>query len=102
MRVEITLLGDFGVRVDGTAVDPRSWERRHAASLVKLLALAPGRRLHREQCLDAIWPELAVDEAGPRLHKAAHYARKALGNREAIVLRQTRSRSSPPATSRST
>jgi DNA-binding SARP family transcriptional activator len=88
MRVEITLLGEFGVRVDGTAVDPRSWERRHAASLVKLLALAPGRRLHREQCLDAIWPELGVDEAGPRLHKAAHYARKALGDRDAIVLRR--------------
>ena len=88
MRVEITLLGDFGVRVDGTAVDPRSWERRQAATLVKLLALAPGRRLHREQCLDAIWPELGVDEAAPRLHKAAHYARKALGDREAIVLRR--------------
>ena len=88
MRVEITLLGEFGVHVDGSAVDPRSWERRQAANLVKMLALAPGRRLHREQCLDAIWPELGVDEAAPRLHKAAHYARKALGDRNTIVLRR--------------
>ena len=29
------------------------------ASLVKLLALADGRRLHREQVIDALWPDLS-------------------------------------------
>jgi DNA-binding SARP family transcriptional activator/pimeloyl-ACP methyl ester carboxylesterase len=60
-------------------VDPSHWRRRPAASLVKLLALAPDRRLHREQVIDALWPDVAVADAAPRLHKAAHFARRALG-----------------------
>ena len=35
-----------------------------------------------------MWPDLTVAEAAPRLHKVAHYARRALGeDRTAIVLR---------------
>jgi DNA-binding SARP family transcriptional activator/tetratricopeptide (TPR) repeat protein len=38
--------------------------------------------------MDALWPGLAPDTAGPRLHKAAHYARRALGDdRASLVLR---------------
>ena len=86
MTIEIRLLGTFEVRRDGRAVPASAWSRRHAAALVKLLALSPGRRLHREQVIDALWPDLAVDEAAPRLHKAAHFARKAAGD-DTIVLR---------------
>jgi DNA-binding SARP family transcriptional activator/tetratricopeptide (TPR) repeat protein len=80
VTVRIRLLGGFEVAVDGVPVPPEAWARRHAAALVKLLALHPGRRLHREQVIDALWPGLPVDVAGPRLHKAAHYARRALGH----------------------
>jgi DNA-binding SARP family transcriptional activator len=56
--------------------------------LVKLLALTRGRRLHREQVVDALWPDLPLDVAGPRLHKAAHFARRALGDQpRSVVLR---------------
>jgi DNA-binding SARP family transcriptional activator len=79
-------LGDFAVRVDGRAVPAADWRRRQAAALVKLLALAPRRTLHREQVIDALWPELPIEEAAPRLHKAAHYARRALGDARALVL----------------
>ena len=79
MDVRITLLGGFEVAVAGTPVPAAQWRRRHAAALVKILALVPGRRLHREQLIDTLWPELTVEEAAPRLHKAAHYARRALG-----------------------
>ena len=58
MRVEIDLLGNFAVRVDGRVVPAAYWRRRHAAALVKLLALAPRRTLHREQVVDALWPEI--------------------------------------------
>jgi DNA-binding SARP family transcriptional activator/tetratricopeptide (TPR) repeat protein len=86
MGARISLLGGFDVDVDGTVVPAREWNRRQSASLVKLLALAPGRRLHREQVLDALWPDLLVDEAAPRLHKAAHYARRALRSANSVVL----------------
>ena len=51
-----------------------------------MLALSPGRSLHRERVIDALWPGLTVDEAAPRLHKAAHYARRSLGGGASIVL----------------
>jgi DNA-binding SARP family transcriptional activator len=86
MNVEIDLLGGFAVRVDGRPIPATEWRRRHAASLVKLLALAPRRTLHREQVIDALWPDTAIDDAGPRLHKAAHFARRSLGNSSALVL----------------
>jgi DNA-binding SARP family transcriptional activator len=84
--VTITLLGGFDVVVDGRRVPAAEWRRRQAAGLVKMLALSPGRSLHRERVIDALWPDLDVDEAGPRLHKAAHYARRSLGGGASIVL----------------
>ena len=81
---EIRLLGRFVVRRHGVDVDPVHWRRRPAASLVKLLALAPSGRLHREQVIDALWPDTDVAEAAPRLHKAVHFARRALGPDAAV------------------
>ncbi|MDH4075355.1 MAG: hypothetical protein OEW29_05405 [Acidimicrobiia bacterium] len=85
--IRITMLGSFAVSVDGRSVADGAWTRRHAAGLVKALALAPDHRLHREQLLDRLWPDDRVDEAGPKLHKAAHYARRALALPGAVVLR---------------
>jgi DNA-binding SARP family transcriptional activator len=87
MAVRVGLLGGFTVEVDGVALPADAWSRRQAAALVKLLALTPGRELHREQVIDALWPDLGLDEAAPRLHKAAHFARKALGAPTSVVLR---------------
>jgi DNA-binding SARP family transcriptional activator/tetratricopeptide (TPR) repeat protein len=87
-KVEIRMLGGFEVLLDGSPVPAAGWPRPQAATLVKLLALAPGRLLHREQLVDRLWPDLTIAEAAPRLHKVAHYARRALGeDRTAIVLR---------------
>ena len=86
MRVDVTLLDGFSVVVDGRRVDERAWARRNAAALVKVLALRPGRRLPREQLIDLLWPDLLLDQAAPRLHKAAHQARTALGVPGGVVL----------------
>jgi DNA-binding SARP family transcriptional activator/tetratricopeptide (TPR) repeat protein len=88
MRVDIWLLGGFRVAVDGRPVAAEAWRRRPAAALVKLLALAPGRRLSGERAADLLWPDIPLDEARPRLHKAAHYARRALGSPDGVVLRE--------------
>ncbi len=86
MSVQINLLGGFSVTVDGQSIPETAWSRRSAAALVKLLALRTGRRLPREQLIDLLWPDLLVDEAAPRLHKAAHFARAALGVPDGVVL----------------
>ncbi|HEX5086849.1 MAG TPA: BTAD domain-containing putative transcriptional regulator [Nocardioides sp.] len=85
-RVELSVLGGFDVRVNGHPVASRHWSRRDSSALVKLLAITPLRTLHREVVMDALWPDLDTDAAAPRLHKAAHYARKHLGHRGAVVL----------------
>ena len=86
-RVDIHVLGRFEISVDGTVTPERCWRRRTAASLVKVLALAPGQRLHREQVIDMLWPDEPPADAAPKLHKAAHYARKITGRDDAVVLR---------------
>lgn len=85
--IRVTLLGRFAVAVGGVPVAEASWKRRHAAAVAKVLALAPGRRLHREQVIDRIWPDDELASALPKLHKAAHYARRAIGVPDAVVLR---------------
>ncbi|WP_448006787.1 alpha/beta fold hydrolase [Agromyces bauzanensis] len=85
-RVEVRMLGRFEVAVDGRTVDPAGFARRDAAHLVKLLALTPGHRLHREQVIDALWPDATPDSVANRLHKAAHFVRRATGSHDAIVL----------------
>ena len=86
-EIAVTLLGRFAVTVGGVPVAENSWKRRHAAAVVKVLALAPDRRLHREQVIDLVWPEDTIAEAVPKLHKAAYFARRAIGVPDAVVLR---------------
>ncbi|HVS47873.1 MAG TPA: tetratricopeptide repeat protein [Candidatus Dormibacteraeota bacterium] len=81
----VRLLGGFLVEVDGFPVPAQAWRYRRGADLVKLLALAPGHKLHREQVMDALWPGLARDSAAANLRKAIHYARKGLGEQQAVA-----------------
>jgi predicted ATPase/tetratricopeptide (TPR) repeat protein len=85
-RVSITLLGGFSAAVGGEPVPDRAWRLKKARELVKLLALARGRRLHREQLMDALWRELAPTAAANNLNQAVHVARRVLGP-DAIALR---------------
>jgi predicted ATPase/DNA-binding SARP family transcriptional activator/DNA-binding CsgD family transcriptional regulator len=45
---------------------------------VKLLSLAPGRRLHRDEALEALWPQRTPDAAANSLYQALYAARHAL------------------------
>ena len=86
--VEVRLLGRFEVVVDSRPVPAQAWEHRRAADLVKLLALSPEHRLTRDEVIEALWPQLSATAGVANLHKAAHYARRALGWPESIVLRR--------------
>lgn len=77
-RVRIRLLGGFAVDRDGVPVAPREWRLRKARTLVKLLALAPDQRMHRDTLLEILWPDRDVASAVNNLHQAAHVARRVL------------------------
>jgi DNA-binding SARP family transcriptional activator len=74
--LRIGLFGGFRIEVDGRSIPEDAWRQRKPAALVKLLALAPRHRLHREQVMDALWPELSPTAAAANLRKALHYARR--------------------------
>src|SRR5215207_8397087 len=76
--VRIGLLGGFSVSVRDRKVDESAWRLRKAASLLKLLALAPGHRLHRERAMDLLWPESGKKAASNNLRQTLHVARRTL------------------------
>ncbi len=65
--LRIKLLGGFSVSVGSRNIEEDAWRLRKAAALVKLLALAPGHSLHREQVMEALWPELGKRAASNNL-----------------------------------
>ncbi|HEX2280815.1 MAG TPA: BTAD domain-containing putative transcriptional regulator, partial [Thermomicrobiales bacterium] len=85
--LEISVLGGFCVHIDGREIPGSAWRRRKSAAIVKILALAPGHRMHREQMMDLLWPELDSDQAANSLYQALHSARRALGVDDVLVLR---------------
>jgi DNA-binding SARP family transcriptional activator len=76
--LRVSLLGGFEVSAGSRAVREGEWRLRKAASLVKLLALTPHHRLHRERILDLLWPDLSPAAAANNLHQSLHVARKTL------------------------
>ena len=76
--VRARLLGGFSVWVGPRTVDKSEWQLRKAAALVKLLALAPDHRLHREWVMDRLWPQHGKRAASNNLRRTFHAARSAL------------------------
>jgi predicted ATPase/DNA-binding SARP family transcriptional activator/DNA-binding CsgD family transcriptional regulator len=76
--VRIGLLGSFRVWVGSRVIEEDRWRLRKARSLLKLLALSTGHRLHREHVMDLLWPNLDRKDASNNLRRGLHVARRAL------------------------
>jgi DNA-binding SARP family transcriptional activator len=85
--VRVRLLGGFGVTIGGVPVPEAAWRLQKAKGLVKLLALAPGHRLARDQLLDLLWPDFAPEAAANNLYRTLAAARAALGPAVPLRLR---------------
>src|SRR4051812_24781564 len=76
--VQIRLFGAFAVQVGDQVVPEGAWRLRKGKSLVKLLALSPERRVHRERATEWLWPDRAPGAAANNFHQALYVARRAL------------------------
>jgi non-specific serine/threonine protein kinase len=76
--VRVWLLGEFRVSLGTRTIGEDRWQRRKAAALVKLLALAPSHRMHREHLMDLLWPRLGAQAAVNNLHRTLYVARRTL------------------------
>jgi predicted ATPase len=74
----ISLLGEFSVALGENTVADDAWRLRKAKTLIKLLALAPERRLHAEQAAELLWAGRDQASARNNLHQAIFAARRAL------------------------
>jgi hypothetical protein len=69
--VRIWLLGGFRASVGSRTIARDAWRIRKAAALVKILAMAPHHRLHRERAMELLWPDSSGRAASNSL--PAHY-----------------------------
>ena len=76
--MRVWLLGGFRVSVGPRTIEKDAWRLRKTATLVKLLALAPDHRLHREQVMDLLWPSLGKRAASNNLRQVLYGARRIL------------------------
>src|SRR5918998_79786 len=76
--LRIWLLGGFRVSVNSRNIGEEEWHLRKAGSLLKVLALSPGHRLHREQAMELLWPDLDPKAALNNFHYALRVARRTL------------------------
>lgn len=76
--LRLHLLDGFRAIRDGGPEVPQRWSRPSARSLVKLLAVTPEHRLHREQVMEQCWPDTDAASAQGSLRVALHAARHAL------------------------
>jgi DNA-binding SARP family transcriptional activator len=63
----VTVLGPFGVCVDGVAVPLPSWRSKQARTLVKILVAHRGRVVSRDRLCDLLWPDDDPARTGHRL-----------------------------------
>src|SRR5438067_12844193 len=76
--LRVRVLGGFAVAVGERPVPESAWRLRKAKSVIKLLALAPDRRMHRERAGELLWPDRTIESAANNLHQALYVARRAL------------------------
>ena len=74
----IGLLGVFSISVGDSVIADDAWRLRKAKTLIKLLALAPERRLHVDQAAELLWAGRDPASARNNLHQAIFAARRAL------------------------
>ncbi len=77
--LRVYLLGGFHALFGSHETPMGAWKLRRARSLVKLLALAPRRQMHRERIIELLWPGQDLENPDNSLHQAIYAARHALG-----------------------
>ena len=63
------------------------WKLHKALETVAFLALAPGRRATKEEIVEAVWWEAGSDAVEKNFHPTLSFARRSLGDRSALVLK---------------
>jgi DNA-binding SARP family transcriptional activator/predicted ATPase len=75
--ISVQLLQPFSVAVDDVAMPARAWRLRHPRQLFQMLCLRHGHRLHRDEVIEALWPNADPQASANRLYHTIHVLRAA-------------------------
>lgn len=84
----IRCLGHLELRIHDRLSEPSHWSRASARRLFCYLLLSRGRRVPRDEILEALWPDDNPDQSANRLWVAVHTLRRELAPLSHIVDRQ--------------
>ncbi len=80
--IRLLVLGQFRLerRSEETwqPIADSAWQHQQVRALLGCLVSSPGRKLGREQVIDALWPELDLETGTDRLHRAVYSLRRIL------------------------
>ena len=80
--LRIRVLGQFSLeRKQGQSwqtVEDSAWQHQRVRTLLACLLSSPGRRLGREQIMDALWPDADMETAANRLDRGVYSLRQLL------------------------
>jgi WD40 repeat protein/DNA-binding SARP family transcriptional activator len=85
VSVRFILLGGFYIQCGEQSLTEDQIHLRKARDLLKLLALAPNHRLHREEVLDLLWPEQSPQQAAHNLSQTLYTLRPKLTTLDACI-----------------
>ncbi len=82
VTLRVRVLGQFSLeRKNGQqwqAVTDSAWQHQRVRALLACLLSSPGRRMGREQIMDALWPEADMETASSRLDRGVYSLRQIL------------------------
>ncbi|MFZ5644705.1 MAG: BTAD domain-containing putative transcriptional regulator [Bacillota bacterium] len=79
-KIEVRLLGRFGITINGTTISDSSWKTRKIEGILKYLILHRGRTITRESLMELFWPESDKRSASMSLRAALYELRKVLSS----------------------
>lgn len=77
--LRVYLLGGFAIERKGNRIPPQAWRRRRPSDLLKIIAVTPGRAIHREEVIGRLWPDKNLENGANNLHRSLHDLRRILG-----------------------
>ena len=76
--LRIYLMGGFRLSLGEQSIQADQFKLRKARSLLKLMALTPTHRLHRDQLIELLWPDADPGASANSLNQAVYAARRVL------------------------
>lgn len=77
--IELTLLGEFSLRVRGRRIEDWKIDQRNAHSMLEYLALRKGATARRYQLVEQVWPENDYTSGFNKIYQATSIIRSAVG-----------------------